>query len=85
MSRRTTAIRLAAQAIENLTGTDEGSLPAARATVDRLSFEIAKLEVLERPVVLAELDLASLDRALEVEHISAPMARVVAKLKAGEG
>lgn len=47
MSRRTTAIRFAAMAIESLTATDAGSLQAARDVVDRLSYELAVLAVEE--------------------------------------
>lgn len=58
MSRRTTAIRLAAMAIESLTATDSGSLQAARDVVDRLSYELAVIAVEEaKPVNSSRLIL----------------------------
>lgn len=67
MSRRTTAIRLAAMAIESLTASDAGSLKAAKDCVDRLSYELAVLEVAE-------------SKPKAPEHVSAVLARALAGL-----
>ncbi len=68
MSRsRTTAIRLAAMAIESLTASDGGSLQAAQDCVDRLSYELTVLRVAE-------------GRPRPPEHVSAVLARALADL-----
>lgn len=77
MSRpRTTAIRLAAMAIESLTASDAGSLKAAKDCVDRLSYELVVLQVAEA-------------EPKQPEHISTVLARALRELPAaaeqGEG
>ena len=70
MSRtRTTAIRLAAMAIESLTASDAGSLKAAKDCVDRLSYELAVLQVAE-------------NEPKQPEHISTVLARAPRELPA---
>lgn len=61
---RTRAIRLAAQVIENLTGTDEGALPAAREAVDRLAYELGVVAVAEAQPKGPEHISKVLERAL---------------------
>lgn len=77
MSRpRTTAIRLAAMAIESLTASDAGSLKAAKDCVDRLSYELVVLQVAE-------------NEPKQPEHISTVLARALRELptaaEQGEG